>query len=63
MTEITIEQYAGKMNRAGYDAFIQAMRQARSERNRYVDLAHWLFHCCYTLGQYLQARIFQYRGL
>ena len=29
MAEITIEKYAGKMNRAGYDAFIQAMRQAR----------------------------------
>ena len=44
MTEITIEKYAGKMNRAGYDAFLQAMRHARSERNRYVDLSHWLFH-------------------
>ena len=44
MTEITIEKYAGKMNRAGYDAFLQAMRQARTERNRYVDLSHWLFH-------------------
>ncbi|MBQ2261484.1 MAG: type VI secretion system ATPase TssH [Loktanella sp.] len=44
MTEITIEKYAGKMNRAGYDAFLQAMRHARNERNRYVDLSHWLFH-------------------
>ena len=44
MTEITIEKYAGKMNRAGYDAFIQAMRHARNERNRHVDLSHWLFH-------------------
>ena len=44
MTEITIEKYAGKMNRAGYDAFLQGMRQARSARNRYVDLCHWLFH-------------------
>ena len=44
MTEITIEKYAGKMNRAGYDAFIQGMRHARSQRNRYVDLPHWLFH-------------------
>ena len=26
MTEISIEKFAGKMNRAGYDAFIQAMR-------------------------------------
>jgi len=44
MTEISIEKYAGKMNRAGYDAFIQGMRHARTERNRYVDLPHWLFH-------------------
>ena len=44
MTEISIEKYAGKMNRAGYDAFLQAMRHARNERNRNVDLCHWLFH-------------------
>ncbi|MGH1369535.1 MAG: type VI secretion system ATPase TssH [Maritimibacter sp.] len=44
MPEITIEKYAGKMNRAGYDAFLQGMRHARQERNRYVDLVHWLFH-------------------
>ncbi len=44
MTEISIERYAGKMNRLGYDAFLQAMRHARNERNRQVDLRHWLFH-------------------
>ncbi|MCE8440570.1 type VI secretion system ATPase TssH [Rhodovulum sulfidophilum] len=44
MTEITIETYAGKMNRAGYDAFLQGMRHARGEKNRHVDLSHWLFH-------------------
>lgn len=44
MTEITIEKYAGKMNRAGYDAFLQGMRHARNDRNRNVDLSHWLFH-------------------
>lgn len=44
MTAITIEKFAGKMNRAGYDAFLQAMRQARSEGNRHVELSHWLFH-------------------
>ncbi|WP_330647223.1 type VI secretion system ATPase TssH [Thioclava sp. FTW29] len=43
MTEITIETYAGKMNRVGYDAFLQGMRQARSEGHRHVDLAHWVF--------------------
>ncbi|MCQ0969171.1 type VI secretion system ATPase TssH (plasmid) [Paracoccus sp. TK19116] len=44
MTEITIETFAGKMNRAGYDAFIQAMRHARGEGNRHVEICHWLFH-------------------
>lgn len=44
MTDISIEKYAGKMNRAGYDAFIQGMRHARTEKNRYVDIPHWLFH-------------------
>ncbi|WOI31397.1 type VI secretion system ATPase TssH (plasmid) [Tritonibacter scottomollicae] len=43
MTEITIESYAGKMNRLGYEAFLQGMRHARSEGHRHVDLAHWLF--------------------
>ncbi|KIN75129.1 ATP-dependent Clp protease ATP-binding subunit [Sulfitobacter noctilucae] len=44
MTEITIEKYAGKMNRAGYDAFLGAMRHARAEQNRSVELCHWLFY-------------------
>ncbi|MGH1330361.1 MAG: type VI secretion system ATPase TssH [Paracoccaceae bacterium] len=44
MTEINIEKYAGKMNRAGYDAFLQGMRHARGEKNRNVEMCHWLFH-------------------
>ena len=44
MTAITIEKFAGKMNRVGYDAFLSAMRQARSDGNRNVELCHWLFH-------------------
>lgn len=44
MTEISIEKFAGKMNRAGYDAFIQSMRYARGEKNRNVEISHWLFH-------------------
>ncbi len=44
MTDISIEKYAGKMNRAGYDAFLQGMRHARTERNRHVDIVHFLFH-------------------
>lgn len=44
MTAITIEKFAGKMNRLGYDAFLSAMRQARADGNRNVELCHWLFH-------------------
>lgn len=44
MTAITIEKFAGKMNRLGYDSFLQAMRQARGDGNRNVELCHWLFH-------------------
>jgi len=43
MTEISIEKFAGKMNRAGYDAFIHSMRYARGEKNRNVEISHWLF--------------------
>lgn len=44
MTAISIEKFAGKMNRVGYDAFLQAMRHARGEGNRNVELCHWLFY-------------------
>ncbi|MFV0303745.1 MAG: type VI secretion system ATPase TssH [Paracoccus sp. (in: a-proteobacteria)] len=44
MAEISIEKYAGKLNRAGYDAFLQGMRHARGEKNRNVEVCHWLFH-------------------
>ena len=44
MTDISIETYAGKMNRTGYDAFLKAMRHARSEGNRNVGLPHFIFH-------------------
>ena len=42
MSEISLETVTGKLNRVGYDAFIQALRQARSAGNRNVELAHWL---------------------
>ncbi|MCL1629158.1 type VI secretion system ATPase TssH [Roseibaca sp. V10] len=44
MTEISIETIAGKLNRLGYDAFIQGFRHAKGEGNRHVELAHWLYH-------------------
>ena len=43
MSGIEIESYALKMNQAGYNAFIQGMRQARGDRNRQIDLCHWLW--------------------
>ena len=44
MTEISLETIAGKLNRTGYDAFMKALRHARGEGNRNVELAHWLYH-------------------
>ncbi len=48
MTDISLEAVTGKLNRAGYDAFIQALRHAKSAGNRNVELAHWLFHILQT---------------
>ncbi|HLH51348.1 MAG TPA: type VI secretion system ATPase TssH, partial [Roseiarcus sp.] len=42
--DISVEQVAGKLNRVGYDSFIQALRHAKSAGNRNVELAHWLSH-------------------
>jgi type VI secretion system protein VasG len=44
MVDISLEAVTGKLNRLGYDAFIKALRQAKSAGNRNVELAHWLFH-------------------
>ncbi len=44
MTEISLETVAGKLNRVGYDAFMKALRHAKGEGNRHVELAHWLYH-------------------
>src|SRR3712207_3778819 len=44
MADISLEAVTGKLNRVGYEAFIQALRQAKSAGNRNVELAHWLFH-------------------
>ncbi|MEL6679633.1 MAG: AAA family ATPase, partial [Pseudomonadota bacterium] len=44
MTEIQVETYAGKLNSAGYDAFLHAMRHARGDGTRNVEMAHVLFH-------------------
>ena len=44
MADISLEAVTGKLNRVGYDAFIQALRQAKSAGNRNVELAHWLAH-------------------
>jgi type VI secretion system protein VasG len=44
MPDINLEAVTGKLNRLGYDAFIQALRQAKGAGNRNVELAHWFFH-------------------
>ena len=44
MTDISLETVAGKLNRVGYDAFMKALRQAKNNGNRNVELAHWLLH-------------------
>lgn len=44
MADISLEAVTGKLNRVGYEAFIQALRQAKAAGNRNVELAHWLFH-------------------
>src|SRR5579863_9919501 len=42
--EISVEQVAGKLNRVGYESFIQGLRQAKSAGNRNLELAHWFLH-------------------
>ena len=44
MAEISLEAVTGKLNRIGYESFIQALRHAKSAGNRNVELAHWIFH-------------------
>ncbi|HEX3496043.1 MAG TPA: type VI secretion system ATPase TssH [Methylocella sp.] len=44
MTDISLEAVTGKLNRIGYDAFLQALPQAKRAGNRNVELAHWLWH-------------------
>ena len=42
--DISIEAVAGKLNRVGYELFLQGLRQAKSAGNRNLELAHWLLH-------------------
>ncbi len=44
MSDISLETVTGKLNRLGYEAFIQALRHAKGAGNRNVELAHWLCH-------------------
>ena len=43
MSDISLETVTGKLNRLGYDAFIQALRLAKGAGNRNLELAHY-FH-------------------
>src|SRR3954454_12225903 len=42
MAEISLEVVTGKLNRVGYDAFMQALRHAKGAGHRNLELAHWL---------------------
>lgn len=42
MADISLEAVTGKLNRVGYDSFLQALRQAKGAGNRHLELAHWL---------------------
>ncbi len=42
--DISVELVAGKLNRVGYETFIQALRQAKNAGNRNIELAHWILH-------------------
>ncbi len=42
MADISLEAVTGKLNRVGYETFIQALRLAKGAGNRNVELAHWL---------------------
>jgi type VI secretion system protein VasG len=48
MADISLEAVTGKLNRVGYDAFIQALRHAKGAGNRNIEFAHWLFHILRT---------------
>ena len=37
MADISLEAVTGKLNRVGYDTFLQALRQAKGAGNRNVD--------------------------
>ena len=42
--DISVESVAGKLNRVGYESFIQALRHAKSAGNRNIELGHWMLH-------------------
>ena len=44
MSDISLETVTGKLNRVGYDAFMRALRQAKSQGNRNLEIAHWFNH-------------------
>ena len=50
MADISLETVTGKLNRIGYDAFIQSLRQAKGAGNRHLEFAHWLGHILRVQG-------------
>ncbi|KRA53082.1 type VI secretion system ATPase TssH [Devosia sp. Root635] len=43
MSDISLETVTGKLNRLGYDTFMQSLRHAKNAGNRNLELAHWMF--------------------
>ena len=42
MADVSLETVTGKLNQVGYDTFMQALRHAKGEGNRNLELEHWL---------------------
>jgi type VI secretion system protein VasG len=42
MADISLETVTGKLNQIAYDAFMQALRHAKGDGNRNLELEHWL---------------------
>lgn len=42
--DISLEVVTGKLNRLGYETFLNGLRQAKNAGNRKMEMAHWLFH-------------------
>ena len=61
MANISLEAVTGKLNKVGYQAFMQALRHAKSAGNRNLELAHWMFHILQQEGTDVALTADQYK--